>query len=131
MGKRGYHGCALLLVWWCRTVGFSPNDLVFEHSVHGPLTILKAECQPVEPLQNILGYVKGFRHRLYRTWQMAKENLQQAQKKMKTQFDQHVVHRQFIPGSQVLILLSVVESPFQARFSGPFTVVKQVSECDY
>ena len=37
----------------------------------------------------------------------------------------------FSPGDQVLALLPIVTSPFQAKFSGPHTVVKQISEQNY
>lgn len=50
---------------------------------------------------------------------------------MKATFDRRAEQRQFSPGDQVLALLPVVGSPFQARFCGPFTVEKQVSEHDY
>ena len=113
------------------STGFSPNDLIFGHTVRGPLTVLKSECQSSEPPQSLLEYVNCFRHRLYVACRLAKENLGNAQKKMKTTFDRRAELRQFSTGDQVLALLPVVGSPFQARFSGPFTVVRQVTERDY
>ena len=35
------------------------------------------------------------------------------------------------PGDQVLTLLSVVGSPFQTKFSGPYSVLRQVSDVNY
>ncbi len=45
--------------------------------------------------------------------------------------DKKAERRQFSPGDQVLALLPVVSSPFQAKFHGPFTVLRQVSELNY
>lgn len=46
--------------------GFSPNGLVFGHSVRGPLAVLcDAVAQSTELLSNLIDYVNGFRHRLY------------------------------------------------------------------
>lgn len=72
-------------------------------------------------------YVNGFRRRLLIACASAHRNLSGAQGKMKD-FSQT---RWFEPGDQVLALLPVVVSPFQARFSGPFTVKSQMSDRDY
>lgn len=57
------------------STGFSPNDLVFGHSVRGPLAVLKNIDQQSEPPQNLMEYVDGFGHRLYVVGQMAKQML--------------------------------------------------------
>lgn len=49
---------------------------------------------------------------------------------MKAWFDCCAEQWQFTSGDQVLVLLPVVGSPFQARFGGPFTVLCKVSEQD-
>lgn len=50
---------------------------------------------------------------------------------MKSLFDQRVEYQEFVQGDQVLALLPVEGSPFQARYSGPFVVVKQVTDFNY
>ena len=50
---------------------------------------------------------------------------------MKHIYDQRAERRQFCPGDKVLVLLPIVGSPFQARFTGPHTVLKQISEENY
>ena len=40
--------------------GFSPNDLVFGHTVHGPLNPLYEQWK-----ENLVDYVNGFHQRLY------------------------------------------------------------------
>lgn len=95
------------------STGFSPNDLVFGHKVQGPLALLWDNWKEVEP-QNLLDYVNGFRYRLYRAQEVASGKLSSAQGKMKKLYDRKVEDRVFLPGDQVLALLPIVTSPFQA-----------------
>lgn len=46
-------------------------------------------------------------------------------------FDCKAKHGQFEPGDEVLVLLHIVDPPFQAKFSGPYLVKNQVSEHEY
>lgn len=50
---------------------------------------------------------------------------------MKTVYDRRAERCQFSPGDQVLALTPVVSSPFQAKFSGLYTVERQASEQNY
>ena len=110
------------------STGFSPNELVFGHRVRGPLALLNDAVTPSETPSNLVDYVNGFRHRLYSAGEMAREKLSSAQGKKKRLYDRKTEQRSFSPGDQVLALLPMVNSPFQARFSGPFTVLHQVSD---
>lgn len=83
-----------------------------------------------EPPKNLISYVNGFRQRLYTATQMAKANLSSVQKKMKLLYDKKTERQLFSPGDQVLALLPVW-SPFQAKFSGPYTVLERLSELNY
>ncbi len=65
------------------STGFSPNDLVFGHTVRGPLAIVQDKWMSPKPDQNLLDYVNGFKQRLYAAGELAKENLGCAQKKNK------------------------------------------------
>lgn len=62
---------------------------------------------------------------------MAKQKLQVSQKKMKRLFDRRAERREFSAGDQVLVLLPLVESPFQAKFFGPCNLIRKVSEQNY
>jgi hypothetical protein len=55
------------------STGFSPNYLVFGHKVDVPLAVLQDGCLPEEPPQNLIDYVNGFRLKLYRAGELAKE----------------------------------------------------------
>lgn len=59
------------------------------------------------------------------------EKLASAQVKMKRLYDRKAEQHQFSPSDHVLALLPIVTSPFQAKFTGPFTVLRQVSEQNY
>ncbi len=54
-----------------------------------------------------------------------------SQVRMKQLFDRRAEVRVFQPGDQVLALVPVVGSPFQAKFVGPYTVLRQVSDLNY
>lgn len=113
------------------STGFSPNDLVFGHKVRGPLAVLQDGCLPEQPPQNLVDFVNGFRFKLYRAGELAKERLECSQKKMKQKYDKKAELREFSPGDKVLALLPLVNSPFQAKYSGPFTVLEKVSDLNY
>lgn len=59
------------------SLGFSPAELVFGHTVRGPLRVLKdqltGEGSPTQ--RNVLTYVSRFRERLHEACSIAKESL--------------------------------------------------------
>ena len=113
-------------------LGFSPFELVFGHSVRGPLKLLKEKflSNDEAPL-NLLQYVSDFRNRLSRACEVARSNLKTSQGKMKARYDNHVIDRKFKPGDKVLALLSIPGRPLQARYFGPFTIDKKTSDLNY
>lgn len=82
--------------------------------MRGPLAVLQYGCLPEEPPKNLIESVNGFRFKLYRAGQLAKEKLQRFQKKMKGKFYQKTELREFAPGDKVMALLPLIDSPFQA-----------------
>ncbi|XP_039514899.1 uncharacterized protein LOC120469791 [Pimephales promelas] len=113
------------------STGFSPNELVFAHTVRGPLAVLKDGWVDTEPPKNLIDYVNGFRHRLWVAGGMAREKLMMSQSRMKKMYDRHTERHEFSPGDQVLALMPIVGSPFQAKYTGPYTVAKKMSELNY
>lgn len=113
------------------SLGFSPSELIFAHTVRGPLKLLKDKwlCGGTE--QNLLDYVCNFRLKLRRACEIAKDNLEVAQIKMKTWFDRHAKVREFQPGDKVLVLLPIPGASLQARYSGPYAIQKKVGDRDY
>lgn len=56
--------------------GFSPNELVFGHTVRGPLAVLRDGAGLQEPPKpSLCNYVNGFKRRLYEAVLLARENV--------------------------------------------------------
>ena len=112
------------------------NILMRKWSSHcvtiGPLLLLKEKWLDEDPEKiSVLKYVATFKDRLFRAGQMAKRNLQESQSKMKVWYDRKAKSRYFEPGDRVLVLFPVVGNPLQAKYSGPYKVVKKISDTNY
>ena len=115
------------------------NILMRKWSSHcvtrGPLLLLKEKWLDEDPEKiSVLKYVATFKDRLYRLFragQIAKRNLQESQSKMKVWYDRKAKSRCFEPGDRVLVLFPVVGNPLQAKYSGPYKVVKKISDTNY
>ena len=64
------------------SLGFSPFELVFRHSVRGPLKLNKEKllCEG-DSSPNILSYVSNFRHKLSEACELPQNNLRSVQSK--------------------------------------------------
>ena len=114
------------------SLGFSPFELVFGHTVRGPLKLLKEKFLSNDDSSlNLLQYVSDFKDRLSKACEAARTNLKSAQRKMKCWYDENAKERQFMPGDRVLALLPIPGKPLQARYYGPYTVDKQISDVNY
>ncbi|XP_039894583.1 uncharacterized protein LOC120737796, partial [Simochromis diagramma] len=115
------------------SLGFSPNELVFGHSVRGPLKLLKEQFLSTDHVvkTNVLDYVSQFRERLHKARLAAAEALSSAQGKMKSWYDKKAIPRSFNPGDKVLVLLPTASSALSSRFCGPYQVDKKVNDTDY
>ena len=112
------------------------NILMRKWSSHcvtiGPLLLLKEKWLDKDPEKiSVLKYVATFKDRLFRAGQIAKRNLQESQSKMKVWYDRKAKSRCFEPGDRVLVLFPVVGNPLQAKYSGPYKVVKKMSDTNY
>lgn len=83
------------------SLGFSPADLVFAHTVRGPLSLVYDKSLSDQKQQNLCDYVSNFRFKLHRACQLAKQKLSATQAKMKTWFDKDAKSRTFKPGDKV------------------------------
>ena len=114
------------------SLGFSPFELVFGHTVRGPLKLLKEEfLSDDDSSLNLLQYVFDFKNRLSKACEAARSNLKSAQSKMKLHHDENAQDRNFEPGDKVLALLPIPGRPLQARYYGPYTVDKKLSDVNY
>ena len=135
-GKDRDKGVNLLLFAICESVqeslGFSPFELVFGHSVRGPLKLLKERWLNDDTKGlNLLEYVSTFRNRLRNACELARTNLKAGQSKMKRIYDQKAQRRVFDPGDKVLVLLPTMGNSLKARYHGPYKIVKRVSDINY
>ena len=70
---------------------------------------------------------------------MAKSNPKESQSRVKVWYDRKAKSRCFEPGDRVLVLFTVVGNPLrtvvgnplQAKYSGPYKVVKKISDTNY
>lgn len=113
------------------SIGFSPAELVFAHDICTPLSVLKDKWMSKPTSRSALQFISDVRTRLHRAREPARENLDKTQTGMKTWYDRKARARSFKPGDQVLVLLPVSGSAFQARFSGPYTIEKKISDLNY
>ena len=120
------------------SVGYLIKDKILmrkwstHHVTIAPLLLLKEKWLDEDPEKiSVLKYVATFKDRLFRAGQMAKRNLQESQSKMKVWYDRKAKSRCFEPGDRVLVLFPVVGNPLQAKYSGPYKVVKKISDTNY
>ena len=120
------------------SVGYLVKDkiLIRKWSTHhvtiGPLLLLKEKWLDEEPEKiSVLKYVATFKDRFFRAGQMAKRNLQESQSKMKVWYDRKAKLRCFEAGERVLVLYPVIGNPLQAKYSGPYKVVKKIGDTNY
>lgn len=114
------------------SLGFSPSELVFGHTVRGPLKLLKESWVTENTVHcSISEYVDKMQCRLHRACELAKENLGICQKRMKQRYDRKAVVREFKPGDRVLMLLPILGSALQTRYTGPYRVERRVGDVNY
>ena len=113
------------------SLGFSPFELVFGRTVRGPLKLLKELWLAEDTSDNLLDQVAELRYRLVRAKDMAKKNLGKSQQRMKTWYDKKSKKRCFKVGDRVLALLPTLQQPLQARYCGPYLIIKKVNDVDY
>ena len=73
-----------------KSLGFSPFELVFNHTVRGPLKLLKEKFLSNDDNSlNLLQYVSDFKDRLSKACESARANLTPANRKMKYWYDEN------------------------------------------
>lgn len=90
----------------------------------GSIRCIGEDLKNAEPPHNVLNYINDFHRRLHVACATAYKHFGSAKKEMKELFHRTAKFCLFEPGDQVLALLPVVGLPFQAMFSGPYTVKK-------
>lgn len=126
-------GLLLFAIRDCKqeSLGFSPNELVFGHEICGPLKMLKDSWLDNSEQVTLSAYMENFTKKLKGIRNFAEENLRQAQTVMKENFDRKSENRTFEVGDNVLLLLPTYKTPLQAKYEGPYEVLKKCSSDRY
>jgi len=114
--------------------GFSPFELLYGHTVRGPMAILRelwTKEQPIDEVRTTYQYVLELRNRLEETCRMVKDSLAESSVKSKKHFDRKTHMRELKAGDCVLILLPTAESKLLMQWKGPYVVTEQVGLTDY
>ena len=99
----------------------SPFELVFGHSVRGPLKLLKEYwlSENTKSL-NLLHYVSKFRSKLKKASEQAQQNLKQSQSQMKMLYDRKSQNCVFNPGGNVSVSSPGQRNILQATDPGSY-----------
>ena len=105
----------------------SPFELVFGHSVRGPLKLLKEYwlSENTKSL-NLLDYVSKFRSKLKKASEQAQQNLKQSQSQMKMLYDRKFQNCVFNPGGNVSVSSPGQRNILQAKDPGSYLVIERV-----
>ncbi|XP_050730790.1 protein NYNRIN-like [Eriocheir sinensis] len=112
------------------SLGVSPFELLFGHKVRGPLKIIKDQLlsDTTCKLVTITKYIEKLKNTFDKVRSFARSNLKLAQGVMKEHFDIKAKVRTFNEGDQVLAFIPVSGSPLQAKYHGPYTINKKISD---
>ncbi|XP_041375943.1 uncharacterized protein LOC121388603 [Gigantopelta aegis] len=116
------------------SLGFSPFELVYGHSVRGPMSILKElwtkEVQD-DQVRSTYQYVIDLRERLELTRQMAKENLEKSARRHNYYYNKKARQRNMKVGEKVLVLLPTDNNKLTMQWKGPYTIKEKLGNVDY
>lgn len=114
------------------STGFSAYELIFAHRVRGPLSLVHSMLfESPENLVSLIELVGSLRQNLLACWQMAATNVEKSKTRTKIWYDKKARHRSYDVGDKVLILSHAPKHPLSARFHGPYTVLKKISDTTY
>src|ERR1043165_2030263 len=117
-------------------LGFSAFDLMFGRDVKGPLQMIKQSWMKADVVNdlkkvNLIDFVSDLREKIKTSLEIVNENELMMKGKSKEWYDLHAKSVKFEKGEQVLLLLPLVGKPLQAKYCGPYQVLKRLGEVDY
>ncbi|XP_070174729.1 uncharacterized protein [Littorina saxatilis] len=116
------------------STGFSPYELLFGRAPRGPMSILadswtgRTDGDEAKPLYQ---YVFDLKNRIADTCALAQSNVRDAARIHKHYHDRKAKLRTFVPGDEVLVLLTADSNKLLMCWKGPFKVMEVVSPVDY
>ena len=116
-------------------LGFSAFDIMFGRDVKGPLQMIKqswmkTDVVPALKKVNLIDFVLDLREKIKVSLQIVNENELMMKSKSKEWYDVNAKSVKFEKGDQVL-LLPLIGKPLQAKYCGPYQVLKRLGEVDY
>src|SRR5215469_13806273 len=115
------------------STGFSPFELIFAHSVRGPLYLLKNKWVPEKHNldTDVFTHVMNMREKVRECLKIAGKNQEKAKAKQKRLYDRGCHMNNIHVGDRVLLLLPTSTNKLFAAWKGPFTVVSRRNAVDY
>ena len=113
------------------TLGFSPFELIFGHTVRGPLEILRDSWEEKGDDGDVVAQVEYYRTNLFKAWDLAKENQDIAHDNTKRKYDKKAKARSFQIGEFALALLPKQGGSLQYKFSGPYKILDKRGDVNY
>ena len=116
------------------STGFSPFELLYGRTVRGPMHILKelwTNETDTEEVKNSYQYVFDLREKIEETLKIAREGLENAQKKSQHYYNKKAKVRKFKPNEKVLVLLPTDHNKLLMQWKGPYVVEEVVGLNDY
>ena len=109
---------------------------MFGRDVKGPLQMIKhswirTDVVPELKKTNLIDFVLDLREKIKVSLQIANDNELVHKSKSKEWYDLHAKSVTFEKGEQVLLLLPLIGKPLQAKYCGPYQVLKRLGEVDY
>jgi hypothetical protein len=116
------------------STGFSPFEILYGHTVRGPMMILKElwtkDIEEPE-VKSSYQYVLDLRERMEETTKLVNDALKVAQGRYKHYYDRRARPRHLQVEDQVLILLPTDNNKLLMQWKGPFKVEKVMGKNDY
>ena len=112
------------------SLGMSPFELVFGHTVRGPLRLLKDEWLKDDET-NLFDHISTLKAKVTSAWKVARDNLASSQMQMKNLYDKNSEMRSFNVNEEVLVLLPTPGQPFSAKYFGPYKIIKKINDLNY
>lgn len=102
------------------------------HRPRGLLQILREDWDhDMAAAQDPTVYWQEFQRWVQLARNLAKNNLQEAQRQQKERYDAHSKVREFDPGQKLLLLLPMSTNKLLTQWHGPFEIIQRVGTVDY
>lgn len=116
------------------SLGFLPFELVYGHTVRGPMRILRElwtkEVTDTD-IKTTYQYVVDLKDRLQSTCELAKENVEISSQRYRTYYNKRARQRDMKEGEKDLVLLPTASNKLLMQWRGPYSIFQKVGSVDY